>query len=51
MILIGVLAQQTRSDIEWDAETMGVRGRRELDDLVREPARRGWRLGDAAWRG
>lgn len=48
--LLGVLAQRTNRDIEWDAPAMRVTNVRGLEPLVREPARRGWRYGDAVWK-
>lgn len=48
--LLGVLAQRTNRDIEWDAPAMRVTNVRGLEPLVREPARRGWRYGDSVWK-
>jgi predicted dehydrogenase len=50
MTLVGVLAQRTGLDIEWDAANMQVTNQRGLDNFVREPARRGWDFGAEVWR-
>lgn len=50
MSLVGVLAQQTNLDIEWDAKAMRVTNHKGLERLVREPARRGWDVGHEVWR-
>ena len=41
-----MIAQRTGRAIEWDAEAMKVKGQPDLDALVREPAREGWRYGE-----
>ena len=46
VVLLGVIAQRTGRTIEWDAEAMKVKGQPDLDPLVREPAREGWRYGE-----
>ncbi|MBK8979051.1 MAG: Gfo/Idh/MocA family oxidoreductase [Planctomycetes bacterium] len=46
MVLLGALAQRTGKTIEWDAENMTVKGQPELDPLIKEPAREGWRYGE-----
>ena len=46
VVLLGVIAQRTGRTIEWDAEAMKVKGQPDLDALVREPAREGWRYGE-----
>ncbi len=46
MVLLGALAQRIGKAIEWDAEAMRVKGMPELDALIREPAREGWRYGE-----
>ena len=43
VVLLGVIAQRTGRTIEWDAEAMKVKGQPDLDPLVKEPAREGWR--------
>jgi predicted dehydrogenase len=49
MALVGVMAQRTRSDIEWDAVAMRVTNHSDFERYVREPARRGWNVGDEVW--
>jgi len=44
--LLGVLAQRFGGRIEWDAETMTITNRKELNDFVREPVRKGWEYGN-----
>ncbi|WP_442887366.1 Gfo/Idh/MocA family protein [Congregicoccus parvus] len=51
MSLVGVMAQRTGRDIEWDAAAMRVTNHKGFESLVREPARRGWNFGDEVWRG
>ncbi len=48
--LLGVIAQRTHRDIEWDDAAMRVTNHNDLAGLVREPARKGWDYGDALWR-
>ncbi|HEY0944054.1 MAG TPA: Gfo/Idh/MocA family oxidoreductase [Opitutaceae bacterium] len=50
MALVGVLAQRTNRDIEWDSAKMRVTNHRGFDSLVRERARRGWNFGKEVWR-
>lgn len=47
---VGVLAQRTGKDIEWDDENMRVTNHRGMERLVRQPARRGWDFGREVWR-
>jgi hypothetical protein len=47
IILLGVLAQRFNTRIEWDAEAGRVTNHPELDVFVKEPAREGWRFGEA----
>jgi predicted dehydrogenase len=47
MVLLGVLAQRTGRTIEWDAEAMRVKGQPDLDPLIKEPVREGWRYGES----
>ena len=47
VVLLGVIAQRTGRTIEWDAEAMKVKGQPDLDPLVKEPAREGWRYGES----
>jgi predicted dehydrogenase len=47
MVLLGALAQRTGRTIEWDAEAMRVKGQPDLDVLIKEPAREGWRYGES----
>ena len=49
MALVGVMAQRTRTDIEWDASAMKVTNHADYDRYVREPARHGWNVGDEVW--
>ena len=49
MALLGVLAQRFGGRIEWDDKKMEVTNRPELNAYIREPARRGWRMGDQVW--
>lgn len=46
MVLLGALALRTGKTIEWDAENMKVKGHPEFDEIIREPAREGWRYGE-----
>jgi len=46
MVLLGALAERTGHTIEWDARRMKVKGHPELDALIKEPARDGWRYGE-----
>ena len=46
VVLLGAIAQRTGKTIEWDAENMTVKGRPELDALIKEPARPGWEYGE-----
>jgi hypothetical protein len=46
MVLLGALAQRTGRTIEWDKESMTVKGQPELDALIKEPARDGWGYGE-----
>ena len=46
MAQVGVLAQRFGGTIKYNAKRMKVRGRPELDDYIREPARDGWRYGE-----
>ena len=50
MVLLGALAQRIGRPIEWNAEAMKVEGQPELDPLLKEPAREGWRYGEDAGR-
>jgi predicted dehydrogenase len=47
MVLLGALAQRTGRTLDWDAEAMRVKGQPELDPLIKEPARDGWRYGES----
>ena len=47
--LVGVMAQRTNQDIEWDAANMRVANHHDFDRFVREPARSGWDVGDEVW--
>jgi predicted dehydrogenase len=50
MSLVGQLAQRARRDIAWDSAALRVSNHRDLDHLVREPARAGWDFGAEVWR-
>jgi predicted dehydrogenase len=47
MVLLGVLAQRTGRTIDWDADAMRVKGQPDLDPLIKEPVREGWRYGES----
>jgi predicted dehydrogenase len=47
MVLLGALAQRTGRTIDWDADAMRVKGQPDLDPLIKEPARQGWRYGES----
>ena len=51
MSLVGVMAQRSGRDIEWDAAKMRVSNHRDFEHIVRQPARRGWDFGAGVWRG
>jgi hypothetical protein len=44
------MAQRTNLDIEWDAKSMRVTNQKGLEQIVRQPARRGWNYGEEVWR-
>ena len=46
MAQVGVLAQRFGGTIIYDAENMKAVGRPELDDFIKEPARKGWEYGE-----
>jgi hypothetical protein len=46
MVLLGALAQRTHRTIDWDHETMTVKGQPELDALIKEPTPEGWSYGE-----
>lgn len=50
MAHVGVLAQRTGRDIEYDAATMTITNHNDLGDLIRQPARAGWDFGKEVWR-
>lgn len=50
VVLLGALAQRTGRTIEWDAETMTVKGQPELAALIKEPTREGWSYGEDLWK-
>ena len=50
MSLVGCMAQRTNRDIEWDAANMRVTNHDGLEQIVRQPARRGWDFGAEVWR-
>jgi hypothetical protein len=47
IILLGVLAQRFNTRIEWDAKAGRITNHPELAAFVKEPAREGWRYGEA----
>ncbi len=49
MALVGVMAQRTNRDIEWDAANMRVSNHADFEKYVREPARHGWNVGREVW--
>jgi hypothetical protein len=49
MVLLGALAQRTGRTLDWDPETMTVKGQPELNALIKEPAREGWQYGENLW--
>ena len=46
MAQVGVLAQRFGGTIKYDAENMKAVGRPELDNYIKEPARKGWEYGE-----
>jgi hypothetical protein len=52
MSLVGVMAQRTNRDIEWDAANMRVTNHPGIDfgHIVRQPARHDWDYGAEVWR-
>lgn len=46
MVLLGAIAQRTGRTLDWDAEAMRVKGQPDLEPLLKEPARDGWRYGE-----
>jgi len=49
MALVGVLAQRFDTRIEYDAANMKVSNHPEMDDYIKEPARKGWAYGENLW--
>ncbi len=49
MSLVGVMAQRSNQDIEWDATNMRVTNHKGFEHIVRQPARRGWDFGKEVW--
>jgi hypothetical protein len=44
--LLGVLSLRLGGEkIHWDAANMKAKGLEKADDLIREPARKGWEIG------
>ncbi len=50
MSLVGVMAQRTNREIEWDAAKMQVTNHADFEHIVRQPARDGWDVGHEVWR-
>jgi predicted dehydrogenase len=48
--LLGVLAQRFGGRIEWDAASMKITNRPELNAYLKEPVRKGWEYGDDLWK-
>ncbi|MEM6911923.1 MAG: Gfo/Idh/MocA family oxidoreductase [Verrucomicrobiota bacterium] len=48
--LLGVLAQRFGGRIEWDAQSMRITNRPELNQYLRTPARTGWEYGEDLWK-
>ena len=46
MSQVGVLAQRFGGTIQYNAKKMKAKGRPELDDYIKEPAREGWKYGE-----
>ena len=46
IILLGVLAQRFNTRIEWDSKAGRITNHPELNAIVKEPAREGWRFGE-----
>ena len=46
MAQVGILAQRFGGKIEYDAKNMKATGRPELDEYIKEPARKGWSYGE-----
>jgi predicted dehydrogenase len=46
MAQVGVLAQRFGGTIKYNAKKMKAKGRPELDDYIKEPAREGWKYGE-----
>ena len=46
MAQVGILAQRFGGKIEYDAKNMKATGRPELDQYIKEPARKGWSYGE-----
>ncbi len=49
MAQVGVLAQRFGGTINYDAKNMKAVGRPELDNYIKEPARKGWQYGENLW--
>lgn len=49
IVLLGVLAERFNTRIEWDSKEGKISNHPELNAFVREPARKGWDLGDYLW--
>jgi hypothetical protein len=47
--LLGVLAQRFGGRIEWDAVSMTITNRPELNACIKEPVRKGWEYGEDLW--
>ncbi len=50
MVLLGVLGQRTNQSFRWDAASMQVVGKPELQAYVKEPVRKGWEYGENLWK-
>ena len=50
MALVGVLAQRSNMDIEYDAANMKVKGKPEFDQYIKERTRTGWSYGEDLWK-
>jgi hypothetical protein len=44
--LLGVLAERFGGRIEWDSKNMRITNRPELNEFLKEPARKGWEYGE-----
>jgi hypothetical protein len=48
-MLLGALAARFGGRIEWDAKTMQITNRPELNQYLKDPVREGWSYGEDLW--